>query len=195
MTAVSVVAQAGTFALTVRLFNIFPLLFLVTNLIVIPISFAVLVLALLLVIFSPLGPVAAFFGTLLRWLSQITVGYTEFAASLPHGVIENIGLTGAETILLTLAIALLMASLLRVGKFTLKPFIIAASLFVSAGMLLNFSESRKEGPLIYNIKGKPLTAYQSGRSLILFTDEGLIPAEVKKHAATRRLKIEIRPLR
>lgn len=195
MTAVSVVAQAGTFAMTVRLFNIFPLLFLVTNLVVIPISFAVLVLALLLVIFSPLGPVAAFFGTLLRWLSHLTVGYTDFAASLPHGVIENIGFTGAETILLTLAFALLMASLLRVGKLTLKPFIIAASLFVSAGYIRIFSESRKEGALIYNIKGTPLTAYQSGRSLTLFTDDRMIPAEVKKHAATRRLKIEIRPLR
>ncbi len=195
MTAVSVVAQAGTFALTVRLFNIFPLLFLVTNLVVIPISFAVLVLALLLVIFSPLGPVAAFFGTLLRWLSHLTVGYTDFAASLPHGVIENIGFTGAETVLLTMAIALLMASLLRVGKLTLKPFIVAASLFVSAGYIRILSESRKEGTLIYNIKGTPLTAYQSGRSLTLFTDDGMIPAEVKKHAATRRLKIEIRPLR
>lgn len=195
MTAVSIVAQAGTFALTVRLFNIFPLMFMVTNLIVIPISFAVLALALLLVILSPLTPVAAFIGTLLSWLSHMTIGYTDFAASLPRGVIENIGFTGVETVLLTLAFTLLMASLLRVGKFTLKPFLIAAALLVSAGLILNLSESRKDSPLTYNIKGKTLSAYQSGRSLILFTDDGVIPAEVKKHAATRNLKIETRQRR
>ena len=71
MTAVSLVAQAGTLALTVRLFNIFPLLFLVTNIVVIPISFVVLVLALLLIIFSPLTPVAAFFAMLLGKLSGL----------------------------------------------------------------------------------------------------------------------------
>ncbi|MEZ4997940.1 MAG: ComEC/Rec2 family competence protein [Bacteroidales bacterium] len=39
VTAVSLVAQAGTLALSVRLFNIFPLLFLLTNIIVIPVCF------------------------------------------------------------------------------------------------------------------------------------------------------------
>ncbi|HUW92425.1 MAG TPA: ComEC/Rec2 family competence protein [Bacteroidales bacterium] len=195
MTAVSIVAQAGTFAMTVRLFNIFPLLFLLSNLIIIPVSFAVLMLALLLVIFSAVSPVAALFGTLLKWLSHLTIGYTHFAASLPHGVIENIGLTGVESLLLTLVITLLMASILRVGKLTLKPFLIAASLFVTCGLIRNISESRKEGPLVYNIKGKPLTAYQSGKVLTLSLDDEVIPAEVRKHAATRGLKIEVRQRR
>ena len=193
MTAVSIVAQTGTFALTVRLFNIFPLLFLVTNLVVIPISFGVLVLAFLLIIFSAVSPVAALLGSLLKFLARLTIGYTEMAASFHHSVIENIGFTAAESFLLTIAFALLMASLLRVGRFTLKPFLIAASLFLAVGLGRNISESRKEGQLTYNIKGKTLTAYQSGRRIILFTDDGEIPAEVKKHAATRGLKIEMRP--
>jgi len=192
MTALSVVAQAGIFALTVRLFNIFPLLFILSNLVVIPIAFAVIVMASILVICSSVSPVATLMGKGLKLLSEVTLGYTDFVAHLPHGVIENIGFTAVEALLLTITLWLLMASLLRTGSITLKPFLIAASLFVATGMIQNIAESRKEGPIEYNIRGKPLQAWQSGRTLIIFTDESVIPAEVKKHAAIRGLKIETR---
>jgi competence protein ComEC len=191
MTAVSLVAQAGTLALAVRLFNIFPLLFLLTNLVVIPASFIVLALAFLLIVFSALTPAAAFFALLLGKLSRFTLSFTGMISSLDHGVIENIGLTTVETILLTTALALLLTSLLKVRKITLKPFIVAASLFLFCGLAKNLKESSKECVIVYNIKGKELRALQHGRVLMVTPVDGLVPTEVKKHAATRGLKIKI----
>lgn len=191
MTAVSLVAQAGTLALAVRLFNIFPLFFLVTNIVVIPISFAVLALAFLLILFSAVTPVASFFALLLGKLSGFTLGFTGMISSFDHGVIENIGLTAAGAVLLTIAIALLFASLLRIWKITLKPFLAAASLFLLCGTLKNLKESRQERVIVYNIKGKELRAMQDGRVLMVSPADGNVPAEVKKHAATRGLKIKI----
>ncbi len=190
MTAVSLVAQAGTLALAVRLFNIFPLFFLVTNIVVIPVSFAVLALAFLLILFSGVTPLASFFAMLLGKLSGFTLGFTGMISSFDHGVIENIGLTTAGAVLLTIAIALLLASLLRIWKITLKPFLVAASLFLLCGTLKNLKESRQERLIVYNIKGKELRAFQDGRVLMVAPAGGLVPAEVKKHAATRGLKIK-----
>ncbi len=191
MTAVSVVAQAGTLALAVRLFNIFPLFFLVTNIVVIPISFAVLALAFLLILFSAVTPVAAFFAMLLGKLSGFTLGFTGMISSFDHGVIENIGLTTAGAVLLTIAIVLLFASLLRIWKITLRPFLAAASLLLLCGTLKNLKESRQERVIVYNIKGKELRAVQDGRVLMVAPADGHVPAEVKKHAATRGLKIKV----
>jgi competence protein ComEC len=190
MTAVSLVAQAGTLALAVRLFNIFPLFFLVTNIVVIPISFAVLALAFLLILFSAVTPVASFFALLLGKLSGFTLGFTGMISSFDHGVIENIGLTAAGAVLVTIAIALLFASLLRIWKITLKPFLAAASLFLLCGTVKNLKESRQERLIVYNIKGKELRAMQDGRVLMVAPADGHVPAEVKKHAATRGLKIK-----
>ncbi len=190
MVAVSLVAQAGTLALAVRLFNIFPLLFLATNIVVIPISFIVLALAFLLLVFSAVTPVAAFFAMLLGKLSGFTLSFTGMISSLDHGVIENIGLTTVETILLTLATALLLTSLLKIRKITLKPFIVAASLFLFAGIIRNLEESGKERVIVYNIKGKELRARQHGRVLMVTRVDGHVPPEVKKHASTRGLKIK-----
>jgi competence protein ComEC len=190
MVAVSLVAQTGTLALAVRLFNMFPLLFLVTNIVVIPISFIVLALAFLLIVFSAFPPVAAFFAMLLGKLSGFTLSFTGMISSLDHGVIENIGLTTVETILLTSATALLLTSLLKIRRITLKPFMVAASLFLLTGIVRNIEESRRDGVIVYNIRGKELQAAQHGRVLMLTTVDGLVPAEVKKHASTRGLKIK-----
>lgn len=191
MTAVSLVAQTGTLALTVRLFNIFPLLFLVSNIIVIPVSFAVLALAFLLIIFSPVPPVSGFIALLLGKISGAILHFTAMISSVPHGVIENIGMTSLETILLTITLVLLLTSLLRVRKITLKPFLAAASLFILCGIIINSLESRKDNVVVYNIKGREMKVRQCGRRLLLTPGEHPVPAEIRKHAATRRLKIEI----
>jgi hypothetical protein len=167
------------------------LFFLVTNIVVIPVSFAVLALAFLLILFSAVTPAASFFAMLLGKLSGFTLGFTGMISSLDHGVVENIGLTAIGAGLLTVAIALLLASPLRIWKITLKPFLAAASLFLLCGTLKNLKESRQERLIVYNIKGKELSAMQDGRVLLLAPADGDVPAEVKKHAATRGLKIKI----
>lgn len=191
MIAVSLVAQAGTMALAVRLFNIFPLFFLLSNLVVIPVSFIVLALAFLLLVFSAVPPVASFFAVLLGKLSGFTLGFTGIISSFDYGVIENIGLTAAGAALLTIAIALLLAASLRVWEISLKPFLAAASLLLLCGTMTNMKESGQERLIVYNIKGKELRAMQDGRVLIVASPDGQIPAEVKRHAATRGLKIKI----
>jgi len=191
MTAVSLVAQAGTLALSVRLFNIFPLLFLLTNIVVIPISFVVVILAMLLLLTSPFPHIAALFALLLDRLAAFTLGFTGMISSANQGVIMNIGMTASETIMLTVSIALLLVALLRTGKMTLRPFLAAAFILLVCNSVKTVQEKQQDRLITYNIRGEKLTVRQYGRVLLVPSPDGSVPAEVRKHALTRGLKIEL----
>jgi len=191
MTAVSLVAQAGTLALSVRLFNIFPLLFLLTNIVVIPISFAVLVLAMLLLAASPLPALASFIALLLDRLADFTLGFTAMISSTDHGVISNIGMSATETLLLTVTAALLLMALLRTSRITLRPFLVAAALLIFCNGIKTVQEMRRDRIITYNVRGARLTVRQHGRILLVPSSPGGVPPEVQRHACTRGLKIEL----
>lgn len=189
MTAVSLVAQAGTMALSVRLFNIFPLLFLVTNIVVIPISFVVLVLAALLLAASPFPGVASLFALLLDRLAAFTLGFTGMISSADSGVISDIGMSASETIMLTITTALLLTALLQTSRISLKPFLIAATILLACNTVKTAHEAHQNRIITYNIRGDSLSVRQYRRQLFVPSPPGSIPQEVRKHAATRGLKI------
>jgi competence protein ComEC len=191
MTAVSLVAQAGTLALTVRLFNIFPLLFLLTNIVVIPVSFIVLILAMLLLVASPFPPLSALFAFLLDNLARFTLNFTGMISSMDHGVLTGVGLSAVETLLLTAASALLLTSLVRVRKLTVKPFLAVMVLLVTCNTVKAAQEMRRERVIVYNIRGEELRVRQHGRLLLVPVSNGVVPVEVRKHADTRGLKIKV----
>ena len=191
MISVSLVAQAGTLALSVSLFNIFPLLFLLTNIVVIPVSFLVLILALLLLASSPVHALASFFAILLDRLAGFTLGFTRIISSADHGVITGIGLSAAETIMMTIASALFLAALLRISGLTLRPFLLALALLLACNGLKMVQEMKRDMIITYNIRGEKLIARQYGRLLLVPSSAAGIPAEVQKHAFTRGLKIRI----
>ncbi len=191
MTAVSLVAQAGTMALSVRLFNIFPLMFLLTNIVVIPVSFVVLILAMLLLVSSPVPALASFFAMLLDHLARFTLSFTGMVSSAEHGVITGIGMSAAETIMMTLTLALLLAALLRTARVTLRPFLVAMMLLLTCNTIKTAQEMHRERLITYNIRGERLKVRQHGRVLLVPSSAGGTPAEVQKHACTRGLKIRV----
>lgn len=189
ITALSMVAQAGTMALSIRLFNIFPLLFLVANIVIIPITFLIVLMAILLLITSPLPPVSSLIALLLDRLASFTLNYTGLISSAQHGVITNIGMSASETIMLTLTMALLLATLLRPGRLTIRPLIVATMMLLVCNTVKTAEETKQNRIVTYNIRGKKLTVRQFGRVLLVPSADGKIPVEVQKHAVTRGLKI------
>jgi competence protein ComEC len=105
ITCVSIAAQMATFSLGLLYFHQFPVYFLISNLFVIPLSTAVLVLGILVLAFSFISPLAIMFGKMLTgiiYLLNETVFLTE---KLPFSLISDIYIT-------TLQCWLLMAFLL-----------------------------------------------------------------------------------
>ena len=151
----------------------------------------VLILALLLLASSPVPALASFFAMLLDRLAGFTLGFTGMVSSAEHGVVTGIGMSAAETIMMTLTSALLLAALLRTARVTLRPFLVAVALLLACNAIKTAQEMHRERLITYNIRGDRLKVRQHGRLLLVPSSAGGIPSEVQKHACTRGLKIRI----
>ncbi len=111
--AVSIAAQLATFALSLLYFHQFPTYFLLSNMVVIPLSTLVLVVGIFLLAISFISPLASVTALILEWLVKAlnwTVIKTE---TLPFSLINNIHITSFQCWLLMailLAIILLFES-------------------------------------------------------------------------------------
>ena len=108
MCSVSMAAQLGVLPLTLFYFNQFPMLFLVANVIGVPLSTAILYGGLILFILSPIVMLAQFVGELLKSATQLLDNYINWVQSFSVSTI-NIPSFGIASLLLT-AFALIFFS-------------------------------------------------------------------------------------
>jgi competence protein ComEC len=186
---VTIVAQAGTLPLTIMLFNRFPVYFIITNVIIVPLSSLLIILGCLVPLTYPLVAVSEFLASILDRLTGLTEFLTSTAASLPYSTIDKIGMIPAECILLTVALALLVSFLLKNQQFSIKYPVVAFILLVIA-LNIRTTQNRVTNELIvYNNLNTPTTGIQTGNTLQLLSYIDSVPAEVLRHAATKGLKI------
>jgi competence protein ComEC len=104
ITCVSVAAQLATFSLGLLYFHQFPNYFLISNLLVIPISFAVLILGLVVLAASFIGSLASLCGWLLLWTIKALNAVVFTVESFPYSLIDHIYINTFQSWLLMLAI-------------------------------------------------------------------------------------------
>lgn len=100
LTSVSIAAQLATFPLGLYYFQQFPNYFLLTNLVALPLSSAVIYLALLVLAASPLPVLSVWLGQLLSWLVILLNNSISFLEKLPGSVTRGAFITGPETLIL-----------------------------------------------------------------------------------------------
>ena len=104
ITCVSIAAQLATFSLGLLYFHQFPNYFLISNLLVIPISFAVLILGLVVLLVSFIGPLASFCGWLLLWTIKALNAVVFTVESFPYSLIDHVYIDTLQSWLLMIAI-------------------------------------------------------------------------------------------
>jgi competence protein ComEC len=163
ITCVSIAAQVATFALGLLYFHQFPVYFLFSNLFVIPASFVVLVLGIVLIAVSAINPLAGLVGFLLEWLIRI-LNYGVFKMeALPFSLIDNVYMTTFQCWLLIVAIVLTIA-LIQFRKFYT---IIMISICLVLFSVVQWNHFSKE------IDSQKLTVYKvAGHSAWDITDRG-----------------------
>ena len=107
LTTVSISAQIGTMPLTIYYFNQFPVVFLLTNLFVIPIVGILLVMLLIYLSLACLVTLPEFTLYPLRILLQIFISGVEFIASIPYAYISGLHISITDAVSLYLLIFLL----------------------------------------------------------------------------------------
>lgn len=90
LAAVSIAAQLATFPLSVFYFHMFPVYFLVANLIVIPLSFLAMMAGIGLLLLGWIPGLDSGFGFLVNWIIFIQNWLTEFIQSLPGGNLDRL---------------------------------------------------------------------------------------------------------
>jgi competence protein ComEC len=100
VTCVSLAAQLATFSLGFYYFHQFPVYFLFSNLVVIPLSSLVLVMGVLLLAVSPVPWLAGFLGLLLHYTISLLNGIVFFVKALPFSLINGVNITAVQCLLL-----------------------------------------------------------------------------------------------
>jgi competence protein ComEC len=187
--AVTIVAQAGTLPLTIMLFNRFPTYFILTNIIIVPLSSLVVVIGTLIPLLFPLRIVSGLLGTALNYLTGLTEFLTAKASFLPYSNIGNIGMTPPECILMSVSLLLLIHYILN--RKSIKPvFPLLVIIILAATSTAKDIYLRRSNELIvYNTPGAATIGIRTGKILNVYSDTSNIQQEVLRHGATLGLRI------
>jgi competence protein ComEC len=187
---VTIIAQAGTLALTIMSFNRFPVYFLLTNIIVVPVSSLMIILACLIIFTYPVPFLSGLIAKLLNLSTYVTEESTRIISSLDHSSIDNIGMTALQCILLTIFIASFLYYLLRKDSFSLHFPLIFLFSFVVTGTIISIKHKRSNELIVYNTPGTFTLAIRTGNTVNLYRKKDIaVPPEVIRHCSVMGFEI------
>lgn len=174
VSAVSIAAQLATFSLGLFYFHQFPNYFLLTNLIVIPGSFLVLVIGVGVMLISFVQPVAAGLGRVLEWIIKAINETIFFIEKLPLSQLTNIQINALQCF--TLIILIAMFFLWRETKKT--SWLVYASVLCCVFSAGQWSQYNKTFPVrmltVYNVPGHTAMDFSSQGTVYTVGDSALL---------------------
>jgi competence protein ComEC len=172
--SVTLVAQVFTFPLGLYYFGQFPVYFILSNLVVIPLSTIVMYAGLFLLIVSPFvviaKPVAALFGFLVELLNACVAKIEH----LPGAVFHSAKWDKAEMLLMYLAIIFLLVFLIRKQKTFLR-FGMTAFLLMLVLVACDSHKNLNQRKIVFfSVNKASVVAVVNGNELVLLTDTTLL---------------------
>lgn len=173
ITSVSIAAQLATFALGLLYFHQFPNYFLISNLVVIPVSFVVLVGGIMLLASSILSPLAQLIGLLLTGTIKLLNLIVFWVESWPMSIISNVYITTTQFWLITGIIIFLIATV------TLKKFeyailaLICAIGFSALQWQHHVQQITRTQFMVYNVRGHTAIDFISEGKTFSWIDSAL----------------------
>lgn len=194
ISTVSIAAQLATVSLGLLYFHQFPVYFLFSNLFVIPISFAVLVLGLVVLALSWLTPLASLTGWLLTKCIQAMNGSVLFVESLPFSLLDNLYINTTQSWLIMLSLGSLLL-LFQYKQFIYLKVAFGFVLLLAISMWYHYYETvNKHEWIVYKVQGSSAMDFiSSGRSTFV-ADSALLSdaASIRFHIRPNRLINEVK---
>lgn len=188
--AVTITAQAGTLPLTIMLFNRFPLLFLLTNILIVPLSSVIVVAGCLVPLTFPVRHLSGFIAAVMDRLTGLTEAIASMASAIPYSNIGNIGLSVTECIALTAFLSLLLAFLLKRPAISIVYPLVSFMLFMVIHTADYFIKGSSNELIAYNTFSGSSVGIRTGNRLYLYSDKEDPPAEVLRHVSAAGLKLK-----
>jgi competence protein ComEC len=167
---VSLAAQIGVLPLSLYYFNQLPLLFLLANLVIIPLSSLVLIAGIVILPLNYVLPsVAVFFGKILELSIQFMNDYIHWIAQFKSGIITNISFSEWLTFSMYLIIIAFIYWLYHVKDKNIKYILATLLLFQLSYISIKWSENNSSELVVFNEK-TTLIGIKKQNNVIAFSD-------------------------
>ena len=167
---VSLAAQIGVLPLSLYYFNQLPLLFLLANLVIIPLSSLVLIVGIIILPLNYVLPsIAIFLGKILEFSIQFMNDYIHWIAQFKSGIITNISFSGWLTFSLYLVIIAFVYWLYHAKAKNVKYILGTLLLFQLSYISIKWSENNSSELVIFNEKST-LIGIKNQNNVMAFSD-------------------------
>jgi competence protein ComEC len=169
---ISLVAQIGVLPLILYYFGQFPLLFLLANLIAIPLSSIILILGLALIPFNFLFPkLAVYLSILINFLIELMNSFTAWIVKFDVFIIKNIAFHEVLVLLLYLIIATVLYFVYFSKIKNLKLILVSIIIFQLGYFFLNSSEKNNNEFGVFNSMKHTLFVETKNNQSVFYTDD------------------------
>jgi len=176
LTSVSLAAQLATFPLGLFYFTQFPVYFLISNLLVIPISTFILYAGFVFLITIPIG--FDFLNNILSWLLNASLWLLNHSVTMvqnwPKGLISEIYISLLMTLLIYLLIFLLIVFLVNKQRKYFLYLLTTIVLIYSGSLFWKIKNKTTSNAIIYSIKGHQLIGFFDYGKVIFWGDSSIL---------------------
>lgn len=172
--AVSLAAQVLTTPVSIYHFHQFPIYFLFTNLLAVPLSSLIVLLEIGLCAVSFVPAIAGFTGIALYWLIYFMNSFIAYMEHLPFSLLNNLQVNYAQLLLLYGIIAGLGYWLLHKNKMALLAGLASMLCFAALRSLSFIQAASRQQMVVYNVPRHRVIGFISGRNTVFKGDSGLL---------------------
>ena len=174
LNAVTIAAQILTVPIGIYHFHQFPLNFLFTNFLAVPLSSFILLDEILLCIISFIPPLAAIIGQFISWLIWIMNSYIERIEMLPFSLLDGLQISIIQSILLLGVAAGFGFWLMEKSKTGFKYALAALLGFVVLRTVSFIRATNRQQLIVYNVPQKTAIDFIDGRKYLFVGDSDLL---------------------
>jgi competence protein ComEC len=183
--AIAISVQVLTFPICIYYFHQFPLLFLITNLIAIPLSTIILFGEILLLALSWVPCVGVYLGKIISWLTSIMNEFILWINSLSFSQVSDISLSLLSTWLLYAMLIGFCAWLINKNKTAFQLSLICTLVFVMLVAYSNWEIKHQNKIIVYNVAKHKAVDFTNGNKYQFAGDSDLLndlkPSRIALH--------------
>lgn len=172
--AASTAAQITTFPLSLYYFHQFPILFPITNLLIIPLSTFAIYAGIALLAFSPFSFLAEYIALVLRQLIVLSNSIASFLSKLPFCAIDEIYISITESVLLFAITLFLLAFIYQKHLWQLNAFLYSILFLVLLTTISFVTNTNRSFVRVYAYRNQTCLLLVNNGSLTLFADSSFI---------------------
>ncbi len=189
--SVSLSAQLFTFPVCLYYFHQMPLLFILTNILAIPLAIFTLYACIFLILISKLSFVALYLGKMITASIWLLNHIVFFVNSIPFSLWDGISITVTETFILYSIIILSVYGLIKKDLLAFKFALFPATIFFAIIALAKWNFSSQRKLIVYDVPSHKAIDFINGNTYQFFGDSDLIADGLLKNFHLQPTRISL----